>query len=90
MFNCAVCGCKGSRTDLVDEVFNIEGEYVLVEHIPAEICTRCGEQSVSIETVEAVRLTVKGGDVPYRSVLMRVYEFEPTTSNIKAADAAIS
>ena len=90
MFNCAVCGCKGSRTNLVDEVFNIEGEYVLVERIPAEVCTRCGEQSVSIETAEAVRLTVKGGDVPYRSVLMRVYEFEPTASNANAADAAIS
>ena len=75
MFSCAVCGCKQSRTDPVDEVFNVDGEYVLVERIPAEVCTRCGEQSVSIETFKAIRLAIKGGVVPARAVQMRVYEF---------------
>ena len=87
MFNCAVCGCERSRTDLVDEVFNIEGEYMLVERIPAEVCTRCGEQSVSIETFETVRLTIKRGAAPYRSVQMTVFEFQ-TIAAAKVADAA--
>lgn len=75
MFSCAVCGCQQSRAGLVDEVFNVDGEYVLVESIPAEVCTRCGEQSVSVETFEAVRLAIKGGTVPARSIQMRVFEF---------------
>lgn len=89
MFNCVVCGCKGSRTDLVDEVFNLDGEYVLVERIPVEVCTRCGEQSVNIETAEAVRLTVKGGATPYRSVQMSVFEFE-VMGNAQTVDATVS
>ena len=89
MFSCPVCGCKKSRMEKVDEVFSLGGEYVLVEHIPAEVCTRCGEQSVSIETAEAVRLSIMGGATPYRSIQMRVFEFE-TMGNAKAADATVS
>lgn len=89
MSECAVCGCNQSRPDLVDEVFQVDGAYVLVEHIPAKICTRCGEKSISLETVEAVRLTIKGGASPYRSVRMSVFEFQ-STANAKAADAAIT
>ena len=89
MFSCAVCGCKQSRTDLVDEVFNVDGEYVLVERIPAEVCTRCGEQSVSIETFKAIRLAIKGGAIPYRSVQMAVFDFE-SAGNTRARDAAVS
>ena len=76
MFSCAVCGCQQSSVGLVDEVFNVDGEYVLVERIPAEICIRCGEQSVSIETFKAVRMAVKGAAIPARSIQMRVFEFE--------------
>ena len=89
MSECAVCGCKRSRTDLVDEVFHVDGAYVLVEHIPARICTRCGEEYISLETVEAVRLAVQGGATPYRSIQMRVFEFE-ATEDVRAKDTVIS
>ncbi len=86
MFSCAVCGCKKSRMDLADEVFNIDGEYVLVERIPTEVCVRCGEQSVSIATSETVRLSIKGGAAPTRSIQMLVYEFAASGS-ARSADA---
>ena len=89
MSECAVCGCKQSRAELIDEVFHVDGGYVLVEHVPAKICTRCGEESISLETAEAVRLVVQGGAVPYRSVQMPVFDFE-TIEAAKAADATIS
>ena len=89
MFECPVCGCKQSRIEAVDEVFKIDGEYVLVERIPAEVCTRCGEQSVSLETAETVRQAVKGGAAPVRSIEMNVFEFAPAVS-VRAADATIS
>ena len=88
MFICAVCGCEQSRMDLVNEVFCVDEEYVLVEHIPAEICKRCEEQSVSIETSEAVRQSIKGGTVPARSIRMRVFEFAPS-GIVKSADAIV-
>lgn len=75
MFECAVCGCKESRSEVVDEVFKIDGEYVLVERIPAEVCSRCGEQSFSLETAETVRRMVSKGVIPTRSIEMRVFQF---------------
>ena len=89
MFSCAVCGCKQSRMDLVDEVFQVDGEYVLVEHIPAEVCIRCGEHSVSVETSERVGLSIKEGTAPVRSVQMRVFKFA-SARNSRSADANVS
>ena len=79
MYECAVCGYKQGRTDLIDEVFKVDNEYVLVEGIPAEVCGRCGEQSFSLETAENVRRTVAGGMQPRRSVEMRVFVMDPET-----------
>jgi hypothetical protein len=35
-----VCGATEAHQALVDEVFVINGKYVLVESVPASICTR--------------------------------------------------
>ncbi len=77
MFECAVCGFKQSRTDLIDEVFRVDDDYVLVQGIPAQVCGRCGEQSFSLETADSVRRAVAGGIPPLRSVEMRVFAFDP-------------
>ena len=48
MFQCHVCGGTASREDFVNEVFTIDGRRVLVEHIPADICERCGEATFPV------------------------------------------
>ena len=58
MFNCHVCGGTAARNEFVSEVFNIDGRRVLVEHIPAHVCERCGEPTFSRETTEKVRRLV--------------------------------
>ena len=75
MVVCPVCSANESREDLVDEVFCIEGQYVLVGGIPAEGCVRCGEQSFSRETAERVRMLVRDEADVEAEVSMRVYEF---------------
>ena len=75
MFTCLVCSADESREELVDEVFFIEGHYVLVGSIPAEVCIRCGEQSFSRETAERVRVLVQDETDAEAEVPMRVYEF---------------
>jgi YgiT-type zinc finger domain-containing protein len=72
---CVVCDATESREELVDEVFCIEGQYVLVGGIPAEVCVRCGEQSFSRETAERVRMLVRDEADVEAEVSMRVYEF---------------
>jgi YgiT-type zinc finger domain-containing protein len=75
VFTCVVCDATESREELVSEVFCIEGQYVLVGGIPAEVCVRCGEQSFSRETAERVRMLVRDEADVEAEVSMRVYEF---------------
>jgi len=58
MFKCHVCGGGAARSEFVSEVFTIDGRRVLVEHIPAQVCERCGEATFSRETTEKIRRLV--------------------------------
>ena len=58
MFSCHVCGHTAAKSEFVSEVFMVEGRRVLVEHIPAQVCERCGEAVFSRETTEHIRRLV--------------------------------
>jgi HTH-type transcriptional regulator/antitoxin MqsA len=58
MFSCQVCGGTAARNEFVSEVFTVDGRRVLVEHIPAQVCERCGEPTFSRQTTERVRRLV--------------------------------
>ena len=75
MFTCSVCGAGDRREELVEEVFRIDGKYVLVDRIPATVCVRCGEESFSRETTERIRLMVHGRTEPTKSIVLKVFEF---------------
>lgn len=68
MFICGICQAAEGREDLVEEVFRIDGKYVLVGSIPAVVCGRCGEQSFSRETTEKIRRMVHGQAQARKSV----------------------
>jgi YgiT-type zinc finger domain-containing protein len=73
MFRCHVCGSTEAREDFVNEVFTIGDRRVLVEHIPAQICGRCGEATFSRATTEKVRRLVHGEGSPVRTIAMDVF-----------------
>ena len=73
MFRCHVCGSTEAREDFVNEVFAIGDRRVLVEHIPAQICGRCGEATFSRATTEKVRSLVHGKGSPVRTIAMDVF-----------------
>ena len=75
MAGCAICGSDESRNRLVEEIFLIDEKYVLVDHIPAKVCTRCGDETFSAETAERIRLLVRGEATPSRSIAIDVFEF---------------
>ena len=56
-------------------MFIIDGEPVLVEHIPARVCDRCREIIFSRQATESVRRPVPGHVEPSRAVQMKVFEF---------------
>ncbi len=75
MDQCEVCGSPVGHTELVNEVFNIDGKLVLVEQIPARVCSRCGETTFSRETTERIRRMVHGESQPVKSVQVDVFEY---------------
>lgn len=75
MFTCAVRHSQKRLEELTEKVFQICGKYVLVVHIPAIVCVRCGEEIFSRETVEKVRLLVHEQPKPTKSVALDVFEF---------------
>ena len=75
MSSCSACGSAERRDEAVDEVFNVDGDYVLVARVPSTVCHRCGERSFSRETTEKVRLLVREQAKSPRSVPLRVYEY---------------
>ena len=75
MSKCHVCHGGETREELVDEVFCIDGQYVMVDGVPAVVCSQCGEQTFSHETAEKVRLMVHGEGKAVRSLSMQVFKF---------------
>ena len=75
MVRCHACGATEVHQALVDEVFVIDGRYVLVEGIPASICARCGDAPFSRETTERIRRMVHGEAQPVRAVAMDVFAY---------------
>ena len=75
MFTCSACSATESSEEFVEAIFRIDGKYVLVDHIPARVCARCGEETFSRETTERVRLLVHGKARPTKSVALKVSEF---------------
>ena len=75
MTNCSVCGSIKFREEKINELFQIEGQPVLVEHIPARVCARCGEAVFSRETTEHIRRIVHGEAKPLRTMQLNVFSF---------------
>ncbi|HHW75855.1 MAG TPA: YgiT-type zinc finger protein [Xanthomonadaceae bacterium] len=75
MSKCEVCGNHKFRRQEVEEVFHIDGRYVLVEHIPATVCLQCGEKTFDAETAESIRRLLHGQNKPQRSTVLEVFAF---------------
>jgi len=75
MYHCHVCGSTQSRDEFLSEVFWIDGRPVQVDSIPATVCARCVEVTVSRETTETVRQLVHGKGEPAQLVQMPVFSY---------------
>lgn len=76
MFTCQVCGAKEAHRELVDETFRINGKLVLVEKIPAQVCSRCGEVIFNSETAEKIRILVQEQAEPTGAIQVDVFAYQ--------------
>jgi HTH-type transcriptional regulator / antitoxin MqsA len=74
MPNCHICGSTEFEQVFVDQVFTMNGNYVVVEHIPARVCKQCGEKVFSREVTEKVRKLLHGEQEPVRRVEVDVFD----------------
>ncbi|MFI5200908.1 MAG: YgiT-type zinc finger protein [Candidatus Kapaibacterium sp.] len=74
MFTCRVCGSHRAEERLVQQTFEIEGQTVIVERIPARVCLQCGEIIFDIDTAEQIRSLLREGSRPDHIASIPVYE----------------
>ena len=75
MKKCEVCGNVVFHQETVNEFFRVDGDTMLVEHVPAQVCDRCGEATFDRDTVEKVRRMVQEHSQPTRRVEVEAFAF---------------
>ena len=66
--------CQGETTHrLIVYTQWFEGKLVAVEHVPADVCTRCGEQNFDPDTVNRIQQVIYRG-APVGSLEVPLYD----------------
>jgi YgiT-type zinc finger domain-containing protein len=60
---------------LVTYTLELDGTFILIEHVPARVDSETGERFFSPETVERLQQLVWGQSTPKRVIETPVYEF---------------
>ena len=71
---CAFCGGK-LRKATVTFSYEQDEAYILVEHVPAEVCPQCGEKLYTPEVTEALLQIAKQPFKPAKIMHVPVYDF---------------
>jgi len=71
---CVFCGgtTENKNTTFIYEDPN---NYILVENVPAEICSRCGEKTYSLDVTDELLNVAKHKFQPNRTINIPVYDF---------------
>lgn len=51
----------------------VRGQYVLLEHVPAGVCTECGTRYYAANVLKTIEESLRGRRQPEREVLVPVY-----------------
>jgi YgiT-type zinc finger domain-containing protein len=72
---CNVCEGRLNRQNVTYTQF-YEGQFMIIEHVPAWVCEQCGEVYYDPEVVDRIQHLIWSGETPARMVETPVYEFE--------------
>jgi HTH-type transcriptional regulator / antitoxin MqsA len=70
---CAVCGGELRPTTITHEERR-NGQLYLFEHVPAQVCTKCGEIWIEEKTLQAIDRLIEE-ERPTRHVPIPLYDF---------------
>ncbi len=74
MVKCSIEGCPGTyEARRVIHTVKWRGEVIVIDHVPAEVCSVCGEVLLTPETVRRIEALLATTPPPVRTVPL--YEF---------------
>lgn len=59
----------------VTYTLELDGQFILIENVPARVCKETGEQFFAPETVERIQKLLKGRQKPVKTIQTPVYEY---------------
>lgn len=72
---CEVCAIGERQHQLIRYTLTQGERLILVDHVPAEVCDRCGEVTLAPDTVDRLQETVWQREAPAKTIETAVYEF---------------
>ena len=71
---CPFCGGESVK-ETVTFSYEEEDRYIFIEHVPADVCARCGEKIYSPEVTDELLRIARKELKPARKIEVPVYEF---------------
>ena len=71
---CVFCGGTVKKKQVTFS-YEDSDKYILVENVPAEVCTRCGEKTYSPEITDEILKFAKNKFKPVKTIEVPVYDF---------------
>jgi YgiT-type zinc finger domain-containing protein len=71
---CSIKDCSGEcETSEITHTVRYHGQVVVIDHVPAEVCSVCGDVLLSPETVRHIERLLSTADRPAREVPLYEY-----------------
>lgn len=71
---CSIRGCPGDyEQQVIVHTVRQHGNVMVIDHVPAEVCSVCGDTLLSGETVERIQAILRAGETPNRSAPLYEY-----------------
>jgi YgiT-type zinc finger domain-containing protein len=71
---CVFCGGR-AVTETVTFTYEEDDKYIFIEHVPADVCERCGEKMYTPEVTDKLLRIARRKLEPVRRIEVPVYDF---------------
>jgi YgiT-type zinc finger domain-containing protein len=74
MMNCTIEGCPGAyEKRLIVHTVRFRGQVMVIDHVPAEVCSVCGDVLLQPETIRRIEELLKTAAQPAGTVPLYEY-----------------
>ena len=70
--NCPICGGR-IKNQLIKLDLRVENSLIVIEDVPAEVCTVCGEEAYTPETSQSIDEVIHAKTTPIKETIIPVY-----------------